>query len=98
MATTGLPDGNLNQAYTAPALTAGGGTLELVGGRRRSASCRTDARVQRRHLGHPDPERNVHVHGSGERLAEQRHEELSLFVLAPLELQTLSGPSRRRAG
>ena len=69
-----LPDANIGQAYTAPALTASGGTVSswsLAGG---TLPAGPDPRLERRHLGDADAERHLRVHRAGERLTEQRHE------------------------
>jgi hypothetical protein len=91
VATTGLPDGNLNQPYTAPALTAGGGTVS-------SWSLASGALPAGLTLGSNGvisgtPTQSgtfgftVQANGSPNNDTKQ----LSIFVLAPLELQTLTG-------
>ena len=91
VATTGLPDGNLNQAYTAPALTAGGGTVSswaVAGGALPAGLTLASNGVI---SGTPTQSGvftfTVQANGSPNNDTKQ----LSLFVLAPLELQTLSG-------
>ncbi len=88
--TSGLPDANIGQAYTAPALTASGGTVNswtLAGGTLPAGLTLASNGVI---SGHADAERSVHLHRPGERLAEQRHE-------AALDLRRSPRSSCRRS-
>ena len=96
---TRLPDANIGQAYTAPGAhrlrTARVSSWTLAGGH---AAPGPDARLERRHLGHADGERHVHA-SPCRRTASPNNDtkRLSIFVLAPLELQALDRQEARRA-
>ena len=91
VATGSLPDGNINQAYTAPALAASGDTVNswsLAGGTLPPGLTLASSGVI---SGTPTQSGSfafsVQANGNGTSDTKQ----LSIFVLAPLELQTLVG-------
>ena len=89
--TQGLPDANLNKAYTAPALQASGDTVNswtLVGGALPAGLTLAPTGVI---SGTPTESGtfNFTVQASGNGSSDTRG--LSIFVLAPLELQSLAG-------
>ena len=85
-----LPDANINQAYTRAGAHRADGDRQLVDARERGASARAHARIERRHLGHADRRAACSLHRAGERCRTHDTKQLSIFVLAPLELQTLA--------
>ena len=91
VATSGLPDANIGQAYTAPALAASGGTVSswtLAGGTLPAGLTLASNGVI---SGTPTQSGafpfTVQANGSPNNDTKQ----LSIFVVAPLELQTLTG-------
>ena len=92
VSTNSLPDANIGQAYTAPALDRPERDVpQLVDARRRHAAPGPDPQSERPDLGHADGQRPVRLHGAGQRVAEQRHE-----VALDLRARTARAPGARR--
>ena len=96
--TPGLPDANLNQAYTAPALQASGDTVTswtLAGGALPAGLVLAPTGVI---SGTPTQSGSFSftVQANGNGSSDTRG--LSIFVLAPLELQSLAGKKPPTAG
>jgi large repetitive protein len=91
VATTGLPDGNIGQAYTAPALSAVNGNVSswtIAGGALPAGLTLGPNGVI---SGTPTQSGLFSVVVQANGSPNNDTKQLSLFVLAPLELQTLTG-------